>query len=137
MDRITVEKRSKNMGAIHSKDTGPEIKVRRLIHRMGYRYKLHSSRLPGKPDLVFSSRKKIILVNGCFWHQHDDPSCSIARLPKSNQDYWLPKLERNRERDRERLGQLEKLGWSILVLWECEIDGNPNLEEKIEHFLSP
>ena len=137
MDRITVEKRSKNMSAISSKGTGPEMKVRRLIHGMGYRYRLHSTKLPGRPDLVFASQKKVIFVNGCFWHQHDDPSCPIARLPKSHQDYWLPKLARNRDRDRKRFDQLKELGWSILILWECEIEGKKvDLEGRIKRFLS-
>lgn len=136
MDKITAEKRSKNMSAIRSRDTGPEMQVRRLIHGMGYRYRLHSTKLPGRPDLIFASKKKVIFVNGCFWHQHDDPSCPIARLPKSHKDYWLPKLARNRDRDRDRLDQLKKLGWSILVLWECEIEGKADLKDRIKSFLS-
>lgn len=135
MDRITAEKRSKNMSAISSKGTGPEMKVRRLIHGMGYRYRLHPTKLPGRPDLVFASQKKVIFVNGCFWHQHDDPSCPITRLPKSHQDYWLPKLARNRDRDRKSFDQLKELGWSILILWECQIEDKTGLKERIKHFL--
>jgi len=137
MDKISAEKRSKNMSAIRSKDTGPEMQVRRLIHGMGYRYRLHSTKLPGRPDLVFASKKKIVFVNGCFWHQHNDPSCPIARSPKSHKDYWIPKLARNRDRDRSRIDELKKLGWSIFVLWECEIEGKVDLKEIIRNFLSP
>jgi DNA mismatch endonuclease (patch repair protein) len=136
MDKITAEKRSKNMRAIRSKGTDLEMRVRRLIHGMGYRYRLHSTKLPGRPDLVFAKQKKVILVNGCYWHQHDDPSCRIARLPKSHRDYWLPKLARNRDRDRNILYQLKELGWSILILWECEIEGKADLKERIKLFLS-
>ncbi len=106
------------MAAIRSKNTAPEMKIRRLVHSMGYRYRLHRSDLPGKPDLVFSARNKVIFVNGCFWHQHD---CKGSHLPKSNQAYWVPKLERNRARDAEHLKALRKIGWKALVVWECEL----------------
>ena len=95
MDHVTPDVRSANMRAIRSKDMKPELIVRRLVHGMGYRYRLHRQDLPGRPDLVFPSRKKLIFVNGCFWHQHDEKDCKLVRKPKSNQAYWLPKLERN------------------------------------------
>ena len=98
-DTISSERRSKNMAHIKSKDMKPEMAVRRLIHSMGYRYRLHYKHLPGKPDLVFPSRKKVIFVHGCFWHQHDCKLCPIVRKPKSNTDYWLSKLEKNIQRD--------------------------------------
>lgn len=136
MDRISSKRRSDNMRAIRSKGTKPEMVVRRLVHQMGYRYRLHSDKLPGKPDLVFPSRRKVILVHGCFWHQHDDPSCNICRMPLSNIEYWQSKLTRNKERDRLELKSIEQLGWSTLVLWECEIDRRTNLEEQIRRFLN-
>jgi DNA mismatch endonuclease (patch repair protein) len=135
MDKITPECRSRNMRAIRSKDMKPERLVRSLIHRMGYRYRLHSGKLPGKPDLVFQKRKKVIFVHGCFWHQHSDPDCEITRIPKSNINYWQPKLTRNKERDRIRMKQLEELGWDVLVLWECEVKNSDGLADRIRLFL--
>jgi len=125
--------RSKNMAAIRSKDTQPEMVVRRLVHSMGYRYRLHSPDLPGKPDLVFASKKKVIFVHGCFWHQH---GCKFSTLPKSNMDYWLPKLARNRERDEQQLRALKVAGWKFLVLWECKLDDIDYLTRRINKFLA-
>jgi DNA mismatch endonuclease (patch repair protein) len=105
------------MGRIRSQDTAPEMIVRRLVHRMGHRYRLHVA-LPGKPDLVFSESKRIIEVRGCFWHQHR--GCIDSHIPKSHVDYWQPKLARNRRRDRQNGRQLRQLGWRISVVWECE-----------------
>lgn len=119
-DRITSEQRSRNMSRIGSKNMKPEMVVRRLVHSMGYRYRLHRHDLPGRPDLVFPSRRKIIFVHGCFWHQHPDPHCKIAHRPRSNTDYWEPKLQRNQERDREHQKVLVKHGWKVLTIWECE-----------------
>ena len=115
MDRITSEERSANMRAIRSKDMKPEMTVRKLVHRMGYRYRLHRHDLPGRPDLVFSSRKKVIFVHGCFWHQHSDLGCNIVRWPCSNLEYWEPKLRGNQERDRKHHEQLYKAGWQVLT----------------------
>ena len=106
------------MQAVKSKDTGPELAVRRIMHKLGYRYRLHKKGLPGRPDLVFARRKKVIFVHGCFWHGHD---CRYGRPPESRRKYWLPKLERNRERDRENKAELESLGWKVLTVWECQI----------------
>ena len=117
-DRITEEKRRRVMQAVKSKDTGPELAVRRIMHKLGYRYRLHKKGLPGRPDLVFARRKKVIFVHGCFWHGHD---CRYGRPPESRREYWLPKLERNRERDRENKAELESLGWKVLTVWECQI----------------
>ncbi|WP_052394456.1 very short patch repair endonuclease [Oleiagrimonas soli] len=117
-DSLNPAERSRVMSKVKSKDTTPEMLVRRLVHRMGYRYKLHDRRLPGKPDLVFPSRKKLIFVHGCFWHRHE--SCSLARLPKSRKDFWLAKLEGNRQRDTRHCRELRASGWEILVIWECE-----------------
>ena len=120
------------MRAVRTKDTGPEWTVRRLLHGLGYRYRLHRKDLPGKPDLVFPSRKKAILVHGCFWHAHD---CRYGRSPKSRLDYWLPKLERNKERDAEKRAQLEALGWQILTVWQCETKNLDALTAKLCAFL--
>lgn len=111
----------------------PEMIVRRLVHAMGYRYRLHSPSLPGKPDLVFTRRQKIIEVHGCFWHQHD--GCIDSHIPKSRIDYWLPKLARNRERDRKNLSELRRLGWRVLVLWECQINSSKRLATRLQRFL--
>ncbi|WP_259397709.1 very short patch repair endonuclease, partial [Burkholderia cepacia] len=109
--------RSDNMRRIRSKDTAPEMAVRRLTHGLGYRYRLHRKDIPGKPDLVFPARRKVIFIHGCFWHQH--PGCREGRPPKSNAAYWLPKLERNQQRDKAALEKLAALGWNALVIWEC------------------
>lgn len=123
------------MRAIRSKDMKPEMRVRRLAHAMGYRFRLHRKDLAGKPDLVFPSRRAVIFVHGCFWHQHPDPSCKDARLPKSNLEYWKPKLERNQRRDTQNQAELEGGGWRVLVIWECEtIDGDA-MSRRIRDFL--
>ncbi len=125
------------MRRIRSKGMKPEMVVRSVAHKLGYRYRLHQAGLPGKPDLVFPARRKIILVNGCFWHGHDNPSCVDGRRkPKSNLDYWLPKLARNKERDQRQLAELEALGWSILIVWECETKDQKELAEQIRAFLN-
>ena len=121
------------MRAIRSKDTKPELIVRRLTHGMGYRYRLHSKNLPGSPDLAFPARSKAIFVHGCFWHRHD---CSRGALtPKTNMDYWMPKLRKNEERDARNLRELRASGWSVLVIWECEISHGDALAERIRKFL--
>jgi len=107
VDNRSPEKRSATMRAVRGKNTGPEWAVRKLVHGMGYRYRLHRKDLPGKPDLTFPGRRKAIFVHGCFWHAH---GCHMGQPPKSRLDYWLPKLERNKERDAERVAQLEDLG---------------------------
>lgn len=121
------------MRAIRSKDTAPEMVVRRLLHGMGYRYRLHRRDLPGKPDIVFGSRRKAIFVHGCFWHQHS--GCREGRPPRSNAEYWEPKLARNRTRDEEHLQALTKLGWRVLVLWECEVTDLETLNNRLKAFL--
>ena len=115
------------MSQVREKNTSPELKVRSLIHRLGFRYRLHHKELPGKPDLVFPSRKKIIFVHGCFWHGHD---CVRGnRVPKTNTEYWVEKIRRNKERDANHQIRLNALGWDILVIWECEI-GYPEIISK-------
>ena len=125
------ELRSRIMRAVKSRNTQPEMTVRRLVHSMGYRYRLHRKDLPGKPDLAFISRRKAIFVHGCFWHGHDCPRG--AREPKTNRDYWIPKIARTRERDAATIERLLKMDWEALVIWECEI--NPSLPGRLRAFL--
>ena len=128
--------RSDNMRRIRSKDTGPEITVRRLLQRLGFTgYRIHRKDLPGKPDIAFIRRKKSVLIHGCFWHGHD---CKEGvRRPKSNEGYWLPKIERNRQRDTENISALQTMGWDSVVVWECELIDLKLLSERLRHFLSP
>ena len=138
-DTISPERRSENMWRIKSTGMKPEMLVRSAVHRLGYRYRLHGfsrgQRLPGKPDLVFTSRKKVIFVHGCFWHRHDDPDCKNGRLPKSNLEYWKPKLERNQQRDASNIKLLEADGWNVLVIWECETRDDLRLSERLVEFM--
>ena len=135
MDTLTPLQRSERMSKIRSSDTHLEILVRRMVYGQGYRYRLHRKDLPGKPDMVFSSRRKVIFVHGCFWHRHDAPSCKLARLPKSRLDFWLPKLSANAARDAKVQASLEELGWKILIVWECEVNDTDALKRKICEFL--
>jgi DNA mismatch endonuclease (patch repair protein) len=118
-DHITKEKRSWNMSRIKWKNTAPEKIIRSLLHSNGYRYSLHRKNLPGSPDLVLPKYKTVIFVHGCFWHQHS--GCRRATIPKSNQDYWIPKLKRNIERFSENKKQLKELNWNIIIVWECQL----------------
>jgi DNA mismatch endonuclease, patch repair protein len=122
-----------NVSRIRSKNTKPEMMIRRMLHGLGYRYSLHRRDLPGVPDLVFPSRKKAILVHGCFWHQHS--GCIDGRLPKSRENYWLPKLLRNTERDRLNIAKLRRGGWQVLKLWECDILKDKSLQKRLTNFL--
>ncbi|WP_442496839.1 very short patch repair endonuclease [Methylobacter sp. sgz302048] len=133
IDTITTEKRSRIMSRIRSKNTAPEMVVRKLIFSMGYRYRLHRRQLPGCPDIVFPGKKKVIFVHGCFWHCH--AGCKRATVPQSNRDYWYPKLKRNSRRDKINQVALVAAGWNVMIIWECEIK-NSNLAEKIRSFLS-
>lgn len=121
VDRLTPEQRSANMRSIRSKGMKPEMVVRRLVHGMGFRYRLHRHDLPGRPDMIFQSRRKVIFVHGCFWHQHTDPKCKLAHRPRSNVEYWESKLNRNQKRDHENYRNLSLAGWRVLTLWECEV----------------
>ena len=132
-DTLTPEERSKRMSLVRSKDTKAEMLVRRLVHAMGYRYRLHVRALPGTPDLTFRRRKKVIFVHGCFWHRHQ--GCSRCRIPKSRHDFWVPKLEGNRVRDEQQQRRLQEAGWDVLVVWECEVDNMKALAAKIQSFL--
>lgn len=132
-DTLSPTERSQRMARVRAKDTKPEMFVRRIVHAAGYRYKLHDANLPGKPDLVFGRRRKVIFIHGCFWHSHG--ACSLARIPKSNLDFWINKLQRNKARDEENIKKLHELGWEVLVLWECELRSSDVLVMKIANYL--
>lgn len=118
MDKLTPEQRHKNMAAIKSKDTKPELTVRKFLFSRGFRYRLHNSRLPGHPDIVLLKYRTVIFVNGCFWHGHD---CNNYRIPKTNTEFWTEKITRNKERDRKEQRQLATMGWHCITIWECEL----------------
>ncbi|HET7215628.1 MAG TPA: DNA mismatch endonuclease Vsr [Terriglobia bacterium] len=122
------------MRRIRSKGTAPEMTVRRLVHAKGYRFRLHSGNLPGKPDIILPRLGKIIDVRGCFWHQHE--GCIDAHIPKSRMAYWLAKLRRNRQRDTENLQKLRALGWRVLIVWECQVKNSNRLSARLERFLA-
>ena len=132
MDTRTEEQRRRIMQAVRTRDTGPEMIVRRLLHRLGYRYRLHRKDLPGRPDVAFLSRRKAIFVHGCFWHGH---GCPKGRLPKSRLDYWEPKLSGNKERDKRREEELRSMGWDVLVIWQCETADLGDLAGRLHGFL--
>ena len=121
------------MSRVKSKNTAPEMTVRRLVFGMGYRYRLHDKRLPGKPDLVFRGRRKVVFVNGCFWHGHVD--CRYARLPRSRVDFWQSKIERNRSRDEENVASLEADDWKVLIVWQCELKNIEILGKRLHDFI--
>lgn len=136
-DKLSKSERSRNMSAIRSGGMKPEMLVRSLVHRLGYRFRLHARDLPGKPDLVFRARRKVIFVHGCFWHQHLKQSCKDGRPPKSNTGYWSQKLARNVERDATNVGALRAAGWKVLVIWECDaLKGGEALTKRILKFLT-
>lgn len=132
-DQLTPERRSKNMSNIRGKNTCPEMTVRRIVHAMGLRYRLHVPELPGKPDLVFPRVKKIIEVRGCFWHQHE--GCIDSHIPKSRIEYWQPKLMKNVERDHLNQARLAADGWQILTVWECELRDAEYTRKRLHRFL--
>ncbi|WP_035724013.1 very short patch repair endonuclease [Fodinicurvata fenggangensis] len=134
-DTLTPQQRSERMRRVRGRDTNPEWAVRRPTHSMGYRYRLHDKNLPGKPDLVFPSRRKVIFVHGCFWHRHPDPECKLARLPKSRQEFWETKLKGNLERDEANIAKLEATGWRVLVIWECQTRDTAALKKRVRKFL--
>lgn len=119
MDTLSPEERSERMSRVRSRNTSPEMLTLHLARKLGYRFQLHSKNLPGRPDLVFVGRRKVIFVHGCFWHRHN--RCALARLPKSNQDFWASKFDQNRRRDASNRAALTRLGWTSLVIWECEL----------------
>ena len=123
------------MARIRAKDTRPELRVRGLLHRYGYRYRLHARELPGRPDIVFRARRKVIFVHGCYWHRH--PGCSRASFPSTRVDYWRRKFQSNRRRDATVASSLHDMGWSMLVVWECEIRRDEELSRRLHKFLGP
>jgi DNA mismatch endonuclease, patch repair protein len=135
MDKITPAQRSEVMSSVRSKNTQPELTVRRMVHGLGYHYQLHRRELPGQPDLVFRSRRKVIFIHGCFWHRHPDPGCRRVRTPASNVDYWQEKFAKNIQRDQEHIEALRSRGWDVLVIWECEIEKTDLLRKSIARFL--
>ena len=136
MDNLTPEDRSWCMSRIRSRGMKPELAVRSMVHRLGYRFRLHRRHLPGTPDLVLPRHKAVIFINGCFWHWHPDPHCPIAGLPKSNLEYWKPKLERTRSRDQQHLVSLQADRWRVLVIWECELRNPADVLAKIAEVLA-
>ncbi len=132
MDVFSSAQRSEIMRHVHSKDTRPEIAVRKLVYGMGFRYRIHSKAVPGQPDLVVAIRKQAIFVHGCFWHRH---ACPAATLPKSNRDYWQGKQNRNAARDKRNVRILRGSGWKVLTVWECEIKNMKRLQRRLRRFL--
>ena len=124
-DHLTKEKRSWNMSRISAKDTKPEKTVRSLLHKMGFRFRIYNDKLPGKPDIILNKYNSVIFIHGCFWHQH--PSCKRATKPKSNKEYWMNKLNGNKSRFIKVKNKLEKMGWNVIVIWECEIKDKAKL----------
>lgn len=127
-DKLTKEKRSWNMSQIHSKNTKPELITRSILHKLGYRFRLHKKDLPGKPDIVLKKYRIVIFVHGCFWHRHDN--CKEASRPKSNSQYWEDKIQKNIDRDIKYEKELTNLGWRVIIIWECELKGS--LDEMAE-----
>ncbi len=121
------------MSRVRSKNTKPELQIRRLVWSLGYRYRLHSKKLPGRPDIVFPGRKKVIFIHGCYWHQHDN--CRQYRMPRSKLDFWLPKLEGNKKRDVFNQQMLREMGWDYLVIWECQLKDKEKVASRIVDFL--
>ncbi|MBN3791837.1 DNA mismatch endonuclease Vsr [Burkholderia sp. Ac-20353] len=126
VDFLSPRERSERMALIRGRDTQPELALRRALHRLGLRFRLHGAGLPGKPDLVFPRYKTVVFVHGCFWHRH--AGCSIATIPKSNTQFWMEKFERNVGRDKRVTAQLNELGWRVLVAWECELSTKQKIE---------
>lgn len=133
MDTMTPEQRSERMSRVRSKDTKPELEVRRLVHSLGYRYRLHGNDLPGHPDLVFRKYRKVIFVHGCFWHRH--AGCPRCRMPKSRLRFWKSKLNANKKRDLANQDELKKMGWHFMIVWECELAHKNDLASAINAFL--
>lgn len=133
MDKLTASQRSAIMARVKTKGSKPELQVRSALHRLGYRYRLHCEELPGRPDLVFPAKKKVIFVHGCFWHGH---YCPRGKLPATNVEFWKTKICKNRKRDAKLLEQLQTLGWDAEIIWECEIRSDKQFLVKLTHFLN-
>ena len=132
-DTVPSATRSRIMSRIKSKGTKPEVIVRRLLHGLGYRYRLHRTDLPGRPDLVFPSRRKVVFVNGCFWHYHQ--GCAQAHIPADNREYWEPKLNRTKLRDERNIALLKEEGWAVETVWECQLKDMAKITERLINFL--
>lgn len=135
MDTLSSSQRSERMSRVRSIDSKPELQVRRLLHSLGYRFRLHRRELPGSPDLVFPSRKKVIFVHGCYWHRHDERHCPLTRTPKSKLDFWQHKFAENQRRDARVQTELEAKGWRWMVAWECELRHGEQLKNALVEFL--
>jgi len=133
VDSLTPEERSQIMARVRSKNSRPELAVRKIVFALGYRYRLHARALPGCPDLVFRPKRKVIFVHGCFWHRH--ANCALARMPKSRIDFWTTKLEGNRNRDKRNKRALVREGWKVLTIWECQLGDAARLATRIRRFL--
>jgi DNA mismatch endonuclease (patch repair protein) len=130
VDVLTKEKRSWNMGQVRDKNTKPELIVRSLLHRHGFRFRLHKKKLPGKPDIVLFKYRTIVFVHGCFWHRHEN--CSDATVPKTRTEFWTQKFSENVKRDTENHAALRKLGWNVLIVWECETANQDKLIDRLK-----
>jgi DNA mismatch endonuclease, patch repair protein len=133
IDKVSKEQRSANMRAVPSRNTRPEVRVRQIAYALGYRFRLHFRKLPGKPDIAFPGRRKAIFVHGCFWHRH--MGCRRASIPKTNRAFWRAKLARNASRDAKELAAIKRQGWRALVVWECEIKNERRLAARLQRFL--
>lgn len=134
MDNLSPAERSEIMARVRSKNSRPEVFVRKIVFALGFRYRLHGKDLPGHPDIVFRKLRRVIFVHGCFWHRH--AACALARLPKSRLDFWLSKLEGNRKRDEKNKRALLRDGWRVLTIWECQLNRSERLTGRIRRFLN-
>ncbi len=133
MDTLSPTERSERMSRVRSRNTKPEMAVRRLVHGMGFRYRLHSRELPGIPDMIFQSKGKVVFIHGCFWHLHKN--CGRYRLPKTNKNFWTPKLNENKKRDVRNQRKLRKSGWDYFIVWECELKDEKKLSNRLKNYL--
>lgn len=133
VDHVDTLKRTEIMAAVKSKNTSPEMTLRRLLHALGYRYRLHDRKLPGRPDVVFPIRKKAIFINGCFWHRHD--GCRYSTTPKTRVEFWEAKFAANVSRDHRNIAALEQMGWSVAVVWQCELKQPETVLARLTRFL--
>ena len=132
-DILSAEQRHRNMAAIRSSSTRPEMKLRKTLWHLGFRYRVNDRNLSGSPDIVLPKHKTVIFINGCFWHGHKD--CKYYTVPKTNTDFWVSKVARNRDRDQEKWRQLEAIGWRVIIVWECELK-KPNLEKTVDRVVA-
>ncbi len=135
-DTVTKKRRSEIMALVSQKNTKPELVVRSYLHKKGLRYRLHVKELAGKPDIVFRRLKTVVFVNGCFWHGHREKKCKLARIPKSNVDFWKAKIEGNRKRDEQNWRTLNEQGWRVIVVWECQLTKKGFFEKLVKDILN-